>query len=170
MKNKLTEILDGLTNEELNEAFLNIKELHEKAQLGMDNVFRRTHARIESELGISYSMHALEMEILFRFAQRSHPLPSTEEKLVVKEEVHSNHNGEVISIKVENEFGDVSASIRSDGIIHLFRSFNGYDVENAKGDDVEYKMILHHELDKNIAVLQQLRTVVHEQFPNWGKP
>lgn len=76
MKNKLTEILDSLTNEELNEAFLNIKELHENAQLGMDNVFRRTHARIESELNTSYSIHALEMEILFRFAQRAYPLPN----------------------------------------------------------------------------------------------
>ncbi|MFF2532193.1 hypothetical protein ACFVS2_25120 [Brevibacillus sp. NPDC058079] len=81
MKNKLTAILDSLTSEELSEAFLNIKELHENAHLGRENVFRRTHERIEQELGTSYSMHTLEMEILYRIAERSHLQSNSQEEL-----------------------------------------------------------------------------------------
>lgn len=76
MNNKLAEIFSRLTNEELNEAFLNIKELHEKGELGNDNAFRRIGEVIERELGVHYPIHALEREILYWFATRAYPLPN----------------------------------------------------------------------------------------------
>lgn len=75
MANSITEILNNLTNAELNEAYENINELQTKGELGPENVFRRLHAQIR-EIVSNYSMHALERDILFLIAKRAYPLPT----------------------------------------------------------------------------------------------
>lgn len=73
-QNKLTEMINALTNQELSEIFDNIKELQETACLGSDNPYRNLLKKIEDELGISYSMHALERDVLFLIAKRTQNL------------------------------------------------------------------------------------------------
>ncbi|WCF11661.1 hypothetical protein NDS46_30405 (plasmid) [Paenibacillus thiaminolyticus] len=85
--NKLMNILNELSNEHLNEVYLNIKELKERGQLGLDNVFRKTHAKIERELGIQYLEHDLERELLYLIAGRAYPLPVQNESHAIVQEI-----------------------------------------------------------------------------------